>query len=369
VRIAQVVNHFYPCRGGKESVVKELSQRLKQRGHEVDVVCLNRCADSGSMLAREGNWNGVKIKRVGFLDLHFLKIGFPSVGALRKADVVHAHDLCFLTDFLALTKFLYRKPLVLSTHGGIFHTVSLSVLKKIYFNVWLRLVGGAFDRVIAVSKNDFELFSKIFPAEKMALVENAVDVERLGKIKGNAAANSFLFVGRLSRNKRVDLLLEAFSLLLKKKKGARLTVVGRDFDGILPELKAKAKELGVEDAVRFEGSVSEEKLLQLFSQNAFFVSASNYEGFGISAIEAMAAGLVPVLNSIPSFMDFVDGGKNGFVVDFSKTEEAAGVLTGACSLGKKRLGELSRSARRSVQKFSWEKKADEFEKLYRELKP
>tara|TARA_Y100000310_G_C20702483_1_gene831181 strand:+ start:5598 stop:6704 length:1107 start_codon:yes stop_codon:yes gene_type:complete len=363
LKVAQVVNHFHPCIGGKESIVKELSLGLKQSGHKVSVFCLDKCAEAGKKLKPREQWNGIEINRFPFLDLRFLKVGFPNLGELTKADLVHAHGLCFLTDFLALTKFLYNKPLVLSTHGGIFHTKTISTLKRLYFYGWLKLIGGSFDKIIAVSKNDFELFSEIFPEEKMELIENAINVEKFGTVKRQARPNSFLFVGRLSRNKQVDKLLEAFAIVLREKPNAVLSIVGKDFDGILPELRKKAKELSIDKNVWFKGAVSDQKLLELYSENVFFVLASSYEGFGVSAIEAMAAGLVPILNTLPSFKSFVKEGSNGFIVDFENSESAARKMADACSLGTK-LRTISANAKQSVQKFSWKEKLKEFEKVY-----
>jgi alpha-1,3-mannosyltransferase len=368
VKIVQIVNHFHPCRGGKESIVKELSLNLKRRGHTVEVVCLNRCAGSSRRLPPREEWKGIKIHRVGFLNLHFLKIGAPPLGALRTADIVHVHGLCFLSDLLAITKFLYRKPLLLSTHGGVFHTTSLSTLKGIYFSGWLRLAGMAFDRVIAVSRNDFELFSGVFPKDKMLLVENAVDVKKFQAAKRKPRQDSFLFVGRLSKNKGLELLLDAFALLAARKKGATLTIAGEDFDGIMVELKKKRAALGLGEKVRFEGEVSEERLLELLSTHSFFVSASQFEGFGVSAIEAMASGLVPILNNIPTFRGFVKNGNNGFTVDFADAKKAAIAMEAACALSKGKLQEMSKSAKATAQRFSWESRVKEIEKIYKELK-
>jgi len=364
MKVLQVVNHFVPCTGGKESVVKELSLRLKQAGHDVQVACLNKCAEGGKKLPATGKWNGIEIKRVGFLNFGLFKIGFPKLGLFKETEMVHAHGICFLTDYAALMKPFYRKPLVLSTHGGIFHTKQLGFFKKIYFFGWLRLIAGAFDKVIAVSRNDFELFSKVFPKEKMVLVENAADVERFKGIKRKDSGNSFLFVGRLSRNKRVDLLIEAFAAGPAGKKGAKLSIVGKDFDGMLPELREKAKQLGVEKSVVFEGAVSDEKMLKLLSAHRFFASASEYEGFGITAIEAMAAGLVPVLNDIPSFKGFVQNGKNGFITSFADSGRAGKAMLAACGLNGKRLEAVRENARTFAQGFSWKKKVKEFEKAY-----
>jgi len=203
---------------------------------------------------------------------------------------------------------------VLSTHGGIFHTKNHSLLKKIYFNLWCRLTLTAFDKVIAVSAQDFETFKKIVPERKLVLIENPVAVEMLSKIPRKPVPNSFLFVGRLSKNKGLENLLNAFAEVKKDGENFSLNIAGKPFDLSKKQVQEMVSAKDLNEKVKVLGMVSEKELLEFYSESEFFVSASEYEGFGISAVEAISAGLIPVLNSIPPFKTFVSDKKTGFIV-------------------------------------------------------
>ena len=218
-----------------------------------------------------------------------------------------------------------------------------------------------------MSKNDFELFSKIVPREKLALIENGIDFEKFSMAKNEKTKNSFVFLGRMSRNKRIDLLIDAFAGLKRKTKDFELHIAGMDFDNILEEMKRKAEESGIAENVFFHGEVSEKELLELLGSSEFFVSASEYEGFGLTALEAMAAGCIPVLNKIDSFKNFVSAGKNGFIADFEKSAETAERIFEITEMEKKRKSEIAGNAAARAGDFSWEKKALEYEKVYSEV--
>jgi alpha-1,3-mannosyltransferase len=280
---------------------------------------------------------------------------------LKDADIAHVHNIGFLSDFIVLTKWLHRKRIVVNTHGGFFHTKKIGFLKGIYL-AWLKLLFRGVDLVIADSKSDFEIFSNV--TKKIVLIENGVELESFEQLRRNPKKNSFLFLGRLSKNKRIDLLLETFAELKKKGIGFRLLVVGKDFEGLLAGLKTRARELGIGKETEFFPDASDKELLSLLSSSEFFVSASSFEGFGIAAIEAMAAGCIPILNDIPCFKDFVNDGKSGFIADFFEPKKAAEKIMSILQLGKKRLAAVSAAARYSAQRFSFEKKIPQFVSAY-----
>ena len=62
---------------------------------------------------------------------------------------------------------------------------------------------------------------------------------------------------------------------------------------------------------------------EIISECSFFVSASRYEGFGLSLVEAMSAGLIPIVNSISSFDPIISSAAIGSVTDFSNSDNAA----------------------------------------------
>jgi alpha-1,3-mannosyltransferase len=95
-----------------------------------------------------------------------------------------------------------------------------------------------------------------------------------------------------------------------------------------------------------------------------FVSAATYEGFGLAVLEAMAAGLVPVVNDIEAFRDVIDDGRNGFLVDYADHAGAARVLVDVLSLLPDRKIQLSEQAQARASEFDWVKALPKFEKVY-----
>lgn len=365
MKILHVFHHFAPCTGGIETVIMELCRKLQPR-HECRVVCLNKCPKGKKILPEKDLIEGISVKRIPFINLGFYKFA-PGVSRhLKEADVVHLHGINFFSDFFAITKIFHGKKMVLSTHGGIFHTNKKSIFKKAYFFGWCRIALRAFEKIICVSKNDFELFSKIVSCEKLVLIENGIDFEKFSKAKKEKTKNSFVFLGRMSRNKRIGLLIDAFAELKKKRKDFELHIAGMDFDNLTEELKRKAEEKDIAEKVFFHGEISERELLELLGSAEFFVSASEYEGFGLTALEAMAAGCIPLLNKIDSFKNFVENGKNGFIVDFEKSAETAEKIFEITGMEKNSKRALLEKAIARAKEFSWEKKAIAFQRVYQE---
>jgi hypothetical protein len=114
-----------------------------------------------------------------FLNLHYYKPAILPKEELAWADVIHVHGISALSDFLVLTKHRHRKPIVLNTHGGLFHTQSLAGIKKMYFFGGQKIMLKGVDLVVADSPHDFELFKPIAP--RIVLIENGVDFSALSK--------------------------------------------------------------------------------------------------------------------------------------------------------------------------------------------
>lgn len=365
MRVLHVFHHYRPCIGGIEKVILELNRQLQRQGHECSVLCLNRCSAGKVQLPAKENFPEAKVERISFINLGFYKLAPFSFGRMKEFDIVHVHGLGFFADFLAIKKIFHGKKMVLSTHGGIFHTARLSLLKKIYFFAWCRLVLRAFDKIVAVSEQDKLLFGKIVPKERIALIENGVEVKKFSNFQGNPAKNELLFVGRLSKNKGLKELLVAMKAV-KGKRDFKLRVIGSDFDFSREQLRKEINGLGLGSNVEVLGEVDEKELMDAFKKSGVFVSASQYEGFGISAVEAMAAGLVPVLNDIPAFRALVANGENGFIVDFGNSERAGQEIARILGLPEKERKRLGGNARKSAARFDWGAKARAYEKVYAE---
>jgi alpha-1,3-mannosyltransferase len=92
------------------------------------------------------------------------------------------------------------------------------------------------------------------------------------------------------------------------------------------EVGALIANAGLDDAVEVVVSPNNQALRDLMRRSSFFASASEYEGFGISAIEGMSAGLFPILSDIPSFRRLIERTGLGMTLDYAVPDESARLL-------------------------------------------
>src|SRR5262249_18749324 len=116
-----------------------------------------------------------------------------------------------------------------------------------------------------------------------------------------AEGHDLLYLGRLASHKRVDRLLD--TLAQPALSNVRLHIVGGEWDVKIDNLRTPAAALGLSDRVNFHGKLDTAALERIARQCGVFVSASAYEGFGMSLIEAMSVGLIPVAQANASFVE------------------------------------------------------------------
>ncbi len=134
--------------------------------------------------------------------------------------------------------------------------------------------------------------------------------------------HTILFFGRLSRIKGVDLLLRCFPLVKRALPDASLKIIG---DGpIREELESLTDELGLTESVTFLGKVSDQVVAESLRRSALIAIPSiTFENSPLTGIEALAAGVPIIGNNIGGIPEIVQHGLNGFIVDFTKPDEAA----------------------------------------------
>lgn len=362
MRILHVCNHFNPCIGGIEKYVEDLCNNLIKSGHTSDVVCLDKCPYSDSKLIFHEKIGGINVYRLPFINIAkpYYQITPKVLRFVKNYDIIHVHGIGFFSDILTLTKIFHKKPLILSTHGGIFHTKKIKLMKNFYFNFWCRFIMKFVDKVIAHSKNDERLFSKI---SKPVLIPYSINFDDFSA-KKTADKNTFLYIGRLSKNKRVDRLLEVASYLKKRIPNFRFYIVGDGNER--PMLEKKCKDLDLTKNVQFVGEKTGKPLLEYYFRSRFFLSASEYEGFGISVIEAMASGCIVIINDIESFRNFVKNDENGFIIGFSKPKESSELILKI--IDNKNLSKISDNAKKTAKEYDWKELIKKIENVYKTYK-
>ncbi|MFG0262384.1 MAG: glycosyltransferase family 4 protein [Novipirellula sp. JB048] len=122
---------------------------------------------------------------------------------------------------------------------------------------------------------------------------------------------SILFVGRLSKNKNVDVLIDAIANLVRNDVTVRCDIVG---DGAQrQQLEEQVSRLGLENCVHFAGAVDFDQVFEFYNRSQVLVLASDTEGWPKSIAEAMACGLVCV-GSNRGLVPWMLGEGRGFVI-------------------------------------------------------
>jgi glycosyltransferase involved in cell wall biosynthesis len=245
---------------------------------------------------------------------------WPQLVALardRRADIVHGHD--YKTNLVAL--FLARKvgavPLATS-HGWTGQTAR----ERFVYYPADRQVLRRFPRVIAVSGGvRSELVRAGVAASRVTVLPNGIDPHtyRRGRasrdrvrrqLELSGAAQVIGAVGRLERQKRFDLLLDAFAELRRSRPALRLVIAG---DGSLrAALETHARRLGVAADCRFLGHRTD--IVNLHQAFDLFVQSSEYEGTPNAVLEAMAMETPLVATDVGGTSELAFPGEHGVIV-------------------------------------------------------
>ena len=277
-----IVTHRYPPHtGGVETHVKEIATRLVDRGHDVTVFS----ADAGSDVPSSEFDDGVRVRRFhSFSPGNAFYIAPQILRAIRQAeaDVVHAHNYhAFPLFFVALG--VRDERFVVTTH---YHGESASGFRDALLSLYRpfgRWAVRKADEVIAVSEWEREQLREDFGVDA-SVIPNGVDVERFADAEPEKRERPYLLcVGRLEEYKGIQHVIRA----LPELSGYDLVVAGsgpyRD------ELEQIVLEEGVSDRVEFLGYVDDERLPGLYTGAEVYVTFSEFESYGMTVAEALAA--------------------------------------------------------------------------------
>jgi len=373
MKIAQLSPYFYPHLGGVESHVLELSKKLIDRGHEVFVVT-TRLEDT----EEEDVVEGVPVKRVEPLSILF---STPIVPGINKKlieedfDILHSHTPPPLMSFSG-ARAAERKdvPFVLTYHCDL---EIPNIFGPLIVTLYQRTLGtytvSKSDKIITTTTT-YGATSRAVWYKEADVIPNAVDAERFHPSNegrsvreelGIGDKKMVMYVGRVVYHKGLEYFVESAKYL--DDQDVHYVLVGSgDFR---PELEKIVEREGLEDKVTFAGRVSNEKLPNYYGACDVFVlpSVSRLEAFGIVALEAMASGVPVVISDIPGVREVIVEGDQGLLAEPMNSKDIAGkirVLLENPELGEK-MGRKGR--KRVVEKFTWEKVAEDIEEVYRSL--
>lgn len=359
LHVLHVVRQFAPAIGGLESYVYNMVKHQQKHGYTCEVLTLNKVFHGGvGELPAQDMIDGIPVRRVSFHGRRrfFLPMIAPSY--FGKFDLVHVHNTDMFYDYGALVAATSKTPFFATTHGGFFHTADFSLIKKIYFNTITRFSSVFYKAIFAISQNDFDTFKGL--NKNIVLQHNAI--EPLGD--AISTGKDFLYIGRLAQHKNVARVIEVFAHL-KSNHGVegKLHIVGPEWDVTIADLKATAEKNNISDQVIFHGAATTAQMRDIASSCGYFVSASSFEGFGMSMLEGMSMGLIPLVQENESFRELVTQSGIGVCTDYRDISRAEKDIlqTMASATTEKR-----EKARAFSLKFSWDELVTTTDRIYKD---
>ncbi len=362
IRILAITPSFLPDLGGLEQVVLELARRVREFGIEMDVAHVAKGLNRTTEYVQD-----IKVYRIPLVGNRFVGWARGLRRLTRGYDLLHVHDPQLSALSGNVRWFCGAVPAVLSTHGGFWHSRNHYLFKKVYEATLLRGNASHYRRVLASSVGDYNYFSGF--AEHVALCSNGVPVKRFNAVTAAEGRSllRWIYWGRLSRNKRVDQTIDYVGHARRMGHPVELLICGKDFDGLLPELQSQVRRLGLGDAITFESHLDDGALRAELTRRGLYMTASDYEGFGLSIVEAMAAGLTVVCRDIAPLNTFFAHGEAGWLLKFDDSPRDLEVLNEILGASRHQAAAMSAAAREAAKLHDWDTVTPRFVQQYRDV--
>lgn len=378
---------YSPVVGGLQTVVQSLARHLQEGEHDIRVVT-NRYPRS--LMANE-ILDGIKVDRFLFIKSQLdqlrrnradlfaasLYIGPDSARGLKtlfhdfRPDVVNVHFPDGQIPFILKLRKQFTFKLIVSLHG---HDVERAFDTSDNGNGAVRLNKSAVplreilreaDAVTAVSQYLLDRACLIEPAikNKGHVIYNGIDRARFDDVKAHVHRRPYIFaLGRLTHTKGFDLLIEAFARTALPK-DVDLIIAG---DGTERErLARQVNELDLNDKIHFFGQAFDKQVVALMKGSLFVAVPSRNEGFGIVALEALAAGkplLASKTGGLQEWLTTLRGDDNQTVSDGITLVEPTveGIASGLSALFDR---SDSQTEIRIPDEYMWPRIAERYEQV------
>lgn len=351
MRILQVIDSL-PL-AGAEVLVKDMAPRLQTRGIECAVAVLRTLS---SPLEASLEAAGVELYHTGVATF-YSPAQVPRLAKLMGGyDLVHVHLFpAQLWAVLAASQLKHSIPLVTTEHAP------LNSRRRWWLRSFEAWMYARYQRIACNSDFTAEELVRWCPqvAPKIRVISNGVPLDDFETASPASLAGipdhatRVVFVGRFYPPKDHAAVLRALTAV----PNAHLLLVG---DGPLrPQAEELARSLGVAERVTFLGQRHD--IAQILKASDIFVHSTTFDGFGIAACEAMAAGLPVIASDVPGLAQVVKGA--GVLFPVGDDRALARELSVLVSSPERRR-EMSASSRQRAKCFSIEKTVDAYVALY-----
>jgi glycosyltransferase involved in cell wall biosynthesis len=299
MRIALAVLRYLPSVGGSARVVQLLAEGMVHRGNDVTLITQEEPG-----CPPEETISGVRVVRIPMRHLNGYRLPIRYLRTLRKldADVFHVHgNRIWCVDYYLPFAGWFRWPQVITAHGFYHYWMRPGAARRVYYDGYFARRIRRFDRYVALTAGEANhVLSWRYPAERLRVIPNGIDTSEFARPPSRdretvreswrlGTKRVAIYVGGFYDNKRVDRLVQAVA---DTRGEWGLVVIGTDRRGDRGDREScGVLATATRAPVVFTGEVDRQTVLDSFAAADAYVQGSQFEGFGLTLLEAMAADL------------------------------------------------------------------------------
>jgi glycosyltransferase involved in cell wall biosynthesis len=384
-RLLIMTNSYLPINGGLQSTINEITSRWIRGGKEIRILT-NRYPRK---LKRHEVVNGIPVERWLFLspkkyfwshhryDEYFASFYLQYFNRLQLSNLVksfrpeiinlHFPD-CQIPSILKIQQH-FSSRLVISLHGNDLERWFRG--NKLYYEQESNLEFYQFKKILnqadvitACSNYLLDLAKRIVPDihEKGRVIFNGIEPTRFASKVKHEYPNPYLFCwGRFVYSKGYDLVVKAVNLIKDTYPNVDLIMAGNGED--YQKFKKLALEYGIENRIKFLGWISPEMVITLLNGCTAAIVPSRQESFGISALEALAAGKPLISTRVGGIPEFTQGAE---VVWVDPNPES--IAKGIAKVLINPISGLSNQKNREIaMQYTWDRTASEYLRVFEQV--
>ena len=296
--------------GGAQRLLSDLLPIQKQQGIDVSLLVLKSEDNAFSKKVADA---GVPIISLDVKSFRNPFLAFKVRKVIRQYDVVHAHlvhalYICSLAARGLKTKMVYTE-----------HSTSNNRRGKTFMRPIEKFIYGRYDKLISISQQTQGALQDWLQSndERFVVINNGVDTKAFANVHKEVIPKSLIMVSRFASSKDQETVIRAMKEL---DDDVTLRLVG---DGEnLEHCKQVARECGVENRVQFLGARAD--VAELVAESYIGIQSSNWEGFGLTAVEIMAEGKPIIATDVDGLKQVVEGA--GMIFPVGNSEQLASIV-------------------------------------------
>jgi 1,2-diacylglycerol 3-alpha-glucosyltransferase len=373
MRVAMFTDSFLPARDGVVNSILTTKAQLEKLGHEVFIFAPEPC--NGHREEEVYYFRSVTYKRYPGYSFSPFPTNKCEILKDLDVDVIHTHGLLFMGVRSMFAARTLKLPVVVSFHTMVTDAAKYYapfpipdwIMNRLFWIYLKQLLERADSVVAPTAAIKTELLAYAPAMHRVDVIPTGVNCDRFSpdvdgsvirKRYGLNGERVLLHVGRIAMEKNLDLVIDAFSELVRKEPIARLLIVGEG--PAKRHYQECVREKGLDGRIIFTGFIPDDELPQVYAACNASVIASKFETQGLVGLEAMATGKPVSGINYRAVKELIHEGENGFVFE-DDPSSCAEAMRAALDHSE----ELGESTRRYALGYSAELSVEKLVELYK----